>query len=41
MPPKLALPRGWKHRARSSVFYILPLSHINASGGITAHYTRS
>ncbi len=27
MPPKLPLPRGWKHRVRSSVFHILALSH--------------
>ncbi len=27
MPPKLPLPRGWKHRVRSSVLHILALSH--------------
>ena len=27
MAPKLPLPRGWKHRARSSVLHILALSH--------------
>ncbi len=27
MAPKLSLPRGWKHRVRSSVLHILALSH--------------
>ena len=27
MVPKLPLPRGWKHRVRSSVLHILALSH--------------
>ncbi len=27
MAPKLPLPRGWKHRVRSSVLHILALSH--------------
>ncbi len=29
MPPKLPLPRGWKHRVRSSVLHILALSHYS------------
>ena len=29
MTPKLPLPRGWKHRVRSSVLHILALSHYS------------
>ena len=35
MPRKMPLPRGWKHRVRSSVLHILALSqytlHLNLS----------
>ena len=32
MAPKLPLPRGWKHRVRSSVLHILALSHYTFTG---------